>query len=119
MGSVACRATRGASLAPAGSLDDFVEQHVLRFRRALKNELRAGRKHDPILHSLQFEIEDRAEVMFLQRTEHDNLVDAIHELWRELSARSFDGRAIDFLIDFRVMRILRAFARSETNAAGN
>src|SRR6185295_18041665 len=53
------------------------------------------------------------------RAEHNNLIDTAHELGRELTSRGFHGRPIDFLVDFRVLRILYAFAGRETDAAGN
>lgn len=37
-------------------VNTLIKQHVLRFGRALEYELRAGGKHDAILHCLQFQI---------------------------------------------------------------
>src|SRR5438552_18081918 len=49
-------------------VDAFVQQHVLRRIRTLKNKLGPGGHHDAVLHALQLEIENLAQVMFLERT---------------------------------------------------
>src|SRR2546425_1486248 len=53
--------------------------------------------------------------MFFQRPEHDNLIDSVHKLRRELAPRCFDRRAVNFLIDFGI-GMLHAFAGSETDS---
>src|SRR5260370_38358490 len=54
--------------------------------------------------------------MFFQRPEHDNLIDAVHKLGRELAARRVERRAVDLLIDFGVVRILHTLARSKADS---
>ena len=57
----------------------------------------AGRAEDALLHDVQFDRQDLAQLGFAQRPEHHHLVDAVHELRRELAPRRFHARARDLV----------------------
>src|SRR5438270_13351697 len=57
--------------------------------------------------------------MLLQGTEDDHLVYAVHELRRELAPRRLDRRAVNLLVDLRVVRALPALRGREADAARN
>src|SRR5437763_12555346 len=55
--------------------------------------------------------------MFLQRAEDHNLVNAVHELGAKLPARGLDRRAVNLLVNLRVVRILALLHGREAYAA--
>src|SRR5688572_16455167 len=80
-------------------VDSFVQQELFCRIGAFENELRSGRFRDPVLYRGKLDVEDPPQMMFLQAAEHDDLVDAVHELRRELSFRRLKRRAIYLSID--------------------
>src|SRR5208282_5415813 len=84
-------------------------------RRAGKYELVDASCHqNALLDHAKFDLQNFLEMLVPERLEDDGLVDAVHELRRELPASSFDGRASDFL----VVRIGHdRFLRVEAHAA--
>src|SRR5262249_40452012 len=77
----------------------FFQQEVLYRLCAVENEASlAGRLQDPLLHHAQFDFQDLRQVFSAQPLEYHNLVDAVHELRRELSAGSIRSGPVDALI---------------------
>ena len=61
-----------------------------------------GRLENSLLHLAQFQIEDAAQFRLTERLEHHDLIDAVHELRRELPARGFDSALRHLLAQFRL-----------------
>ncbi len=78
----------------------FGKQEILHFGRAIEDELVCARSHQhPLLDHAQFNFQDLLQVLRTQRLEHDDLVDAVHELGRELPPCRIYRRTIDFFIE--------------------
>ena len=92
----------------------FGEKEVLYLRRAVEDELMRARGHQhSLLDHPQFDFEDLLEVLGTQRLEDDDLVDAVHELGRELAARRVHGRASNFFVE-RVVDLHRSRRKAQT-----
>ncbi len=82
----------GALQVPSSGLRvrTFPEQKRAGAWGALENKLTIpGSRHDPPLDPGQLDIQDLLEMVLLQRSEGNNLVDAVHELRGEFLARGF------------------------------
>src|SRR5690242_3195337 len=82
----------------------FLEQEITGARCAAEYELPAcRRRHDPLLHVLQLDIQNLLQVLALQRPEHNYLVNAIHELWRVLRPRRIDRHPVALLVELDIL----------------
>src|SRR5262245_9729379 len=63
----------------------FIEKELLGFIRAFEYKLLARALHDASLHLSKLELENLFEVIFLEATKDNDLVDPVHELRRKLA----------------------------------
>ena len=78
----------------------LLQQKAFRFRSAVEHELVCARRHqDALLHHPQLDLEDLLQVLRTQGLEHHDLVNAVHELRRELPARRFYRGAINLFVE--------------------
>src|SRR5256885_8533352 len=95
----------------------FLEQELFHLGRAAEDELSvSGGLKNPLLNHSQLDLKDLFKVLRLERLEDDNLVDAVHEFRRELSARRFGGRARDLIVELGVNLV---GLLTETQSAGD
>src|SRR5262249_32460567 len=88
------------SILPIRALD---EQKALHFGCTAKNKLTvAGSLQDALLHHAQLDFQNLLEVFGAQHLEDHSLIDAVHELGREFSARCFHCRTSDFFVEPRI-----------------
>ena len=81
----------------------FAKQVVLaRSRSARRRKPVGSEPEDALLHVVQFEVEDPAQLGLAERPEDHHLVDAVHELRRELAARGLHAGARDLVRQLRV-----------------
>src|SRR3954468_6972382 len=81
----------------------FDEKEFLYLRRAAEDELAIARRlQNALLHHAEFYLEDLFQVLSLQHLEDNHLVDAIHELGRELATCGFVRGAGDLVVDARI-----------------
>jgi len=64
-----------------------------------EKELVGSGVENALLDEAEFDVEDGFEFGALELAEDDQLIEAVHEFGREFAARSFDGGALDFLVD--------------------
>src|SRR4030095_4952425 len=102
---------------PVPEIETFSEKHVLSRVGVLQDKFRSHRMHDAVLYGLQFQIDNLLQVILLQRSVHDHLIDAVHKLRRKLSPSRFQGSVIDFLFHFGLACIPRKMSRSKTDSA--
>src|SRR6266568_5579407 len=77
----------------------LVQQEILHLRRAREDKLVRCRSHqDPLLHHAEFDFQDLLQMLRPQGFEDHDLVDSVHELWGELTARGLSGGAINFVV---------------------
>lgn len=60
-------------------IDTLAEQVFLGRVGTLKDEFRACRFGNAVLHGLKLDVEDLPQVMFLEAAKHDDLIDAVHK----------------------------------------
>ena len=95
----------------------LIEQELFHGRRAAKYELIIARcLQDALLNHAQLDLQDLLQMRLFQRPEDHDLVNAVHELRRELPPRSLDRRATHLLIQPIVFARLR---RAEPKTAGD
>src|SRR5512146_46852 len=81
----------------------FDQQEFFDSRRATEDELViSGSLQNSLLHHAQFDLENLRQVLRAQGLEDNDLVDAVHELRRELAARRLDRSAIDLFVELGV-----------------
>ena len=72
------------------------------------NWLAPGGHQHALLHHAEFDFKNLRQMLIPQRLEYHSLVDAVHELRRELAASRFHGRAlnlvVEIVVDFHCLR---------------
>src|SRR5262245_1051686 len=105
---------------PSAILDvgSLSQQELFCFRSTSKNELfvRLGR-HDSTLNIVEFNIEHLTEVARCKRSEHNGLVDTVHELGRELALGHVEGGVVQLPVKVRQRDFILFNAGSKTNAS--
>src|SRR5271156_2382204 len=87
----------------------FLQQKLFHTVRAVEDKLigPGGRQH-ALLHHSEFDLEDLRQMLIAQGFEYHSLVDAVHELRRELTPRCFNGGALNLVVkvvvDFYCLR---------------
>src|SRR5271166_2846319 len=77
----------------------FLEQEIFDRLRGVDDELVCTCRHqNALLHHTEFDVQNLLQVFGTQGLEHDRLVDAVHELRRELAASGFQSTAVDLRI---------------------
>src|SRR5439155_5943943 len=77
----------------------FVQQEVFYLLRARKDELVGGGGHqDSLLHHAELDFQYLFQMLRTQGLEDHDLVNAVHELGGELTARGLGGGAVNFVI---------------------
>ena len=76
------------------------KQKLLRVSRTIEHKLVGARSHEhALLHHAEFDLKNLRQMFVAQRLEHHRLVDAVHELGRELAPRCLDRGALNFVVE--------------------
>src|SRR5713101_2704456 len=77
----------------------LVQQEILHLRRAREDKLVRRRSHqDALLHHAEFDFQDLLQMLRTQGLKDYDLVNSVHELGGELTARGLSGGAINFVV---------------------
>src|SRR5580693_5583847 len=78
----------------------FLQQELLHTGSAIEYKLVGARGHQhALLHHAEFDIKNLSQVLVPKSLEHHRLVDAVHELGRELAPSSFDCSALNLVVE--------------------